>query len=272
MTVSTSRTAAAQLGGRLTSRAFSDGWEMARRSILHVARQPFMIVFTALQPVIFALLFRYVFQGAIKPPTISGDYIDFLMPGVFAMAMAFGAMSTASGLASDLESAAIDRFRSLPMARSAILVGHTSAELIRSAVILVLMAAMGFMMGFEVHTSWTAFLAGLGVMLAFSYALIWGLALVGVAAANVQTAQGAVFQILFPFTIASSAFLPTDAMPPWLQVFTEHQPLTAVVDATRVLMLGGPTTEPVLIAFAWIAGMLIVFPPLAVSHYRRRLD
>lgn len=265
-------TAAAQPGSARARWAVSDGWEMARRSTLHVVRQPFMIVFTAMQPVIFALLFRYVFQGAFKPSAVSVDYVDFLMPGVFAMAIAFGAMSTASGLASDLQTAAVDRFRSLPMARSAILVGHTSAQLLRSAIILALMTAMGVLMGFEMHTDVPGFLAGFGLMLAFSYALIWILALVGVTASSVQTAEGAVFLLLFPFTIASSAFVPTEAMPGWLQIVTEHQPVTAVVDATRALMLGWPATEAVLTASAWIAGTLIVFPPLAVHRYRRRIE
>jgi ABC-2 type transport system permease protein/oleandomycin transport system permease protein len=252
--------------------AISDGWEMTRRGVLHGIRLPFFIVFSVMQPVIFALLFRYAFGGAFEPVAVPGDYVDFLMPGVFAMAMAFAAMTTASGLAGDLETAAIDRFRSLPMARSAVLVGHTSAELVRSALILAFMLAMGLLMGFEVHASWPAFLAGVGLTLAFSYALIWALALVGVMAANVQSAQGAVFQLLFPLIFASSVFVPTDMMPGWLQVFSEHQPVTAVVDASRGLMLGGATTELVLTAVAWIAGMLLVFPALAVRRYRRRVE
>jgi ABC transporter DrrB family efflux protein len=271
MTATTSTATAPPERSRL-GWAISDGRELARRSLLHVARSPFMIVFTAMQPILFALLFRYAFSGSLEPFPTPGDYVDFLMPGVFAMAMAFGAMATASGLASDLGTAAADRFRSLPMARSAVLVGHTSAELLRSGLILVLMAAMGFLMGFSFHTTWPAFLAGVGLILAFAYALIWVLALVGVTFSNVQAAEGAVFQILFPLTFASSAFVPTEQMPGWLQVFSEHQPVTAVVDAARALMLGGPTTRPVLTALAWIAGMLIVFPPLAVNRYRRRTE
>lgn len=251
---------------------FSDSWEMSRRSTLHVIRMPFMIVFTAMQPIIFALLFRYVFSGSIDSASIPGDYVDFLMPGVFVMAIAFGAMSTASGLASDLATSAIDRFRSLPMARSAVLIGHTSADLMRSAVILALMTALGLLMGFRPPAGLVGYLAGIGLLLAFAYALIWVLALVGVAATDVQTAQGAVFQLLFPLTIASSAFVPTDAMPHWLQVFAEHQPVTAVVDATRALMLGEATTDLALTAGAWIAGILIVFPPLAIARYRQRAD
>lgn len=250
----------------------SDGWEMARRSLLHLVRLPFMIVFTAMQPIIFALLFRYVLGGALEPFAVPGDYVDFLMPGVFAMAMAFGAMATASGLAGDLETAAIDRFRSLPMERSAMLIGHTAAELLRSALILTLLVAMSFLMGFDIHTGWPPFFAGVGLMLAFSYALIWALALVGVIASNVQTAEGAVFQVLFPLTFVSSAFVPTHVMPVWLKFFADHQPVTAVVDASRTLMHGGPSTGVVLTALAWIAGMLIVFPPLAIHHYRRRIS
>lgn len=250
----------------------SDSWEMARRSTLHVLRMPFMIVFTAMQPIIFGLLFRYVFSGAIDPVAVHGEYVDFLMPGVFTMALAFGAMSTASGLASDLASSAIDRFRSLPMTRSAVLIGHTSADLMRSAMILALMTALGLLMGFQPHAGLDGFLAGIGLLLAFSYALIWLLALVGVAATNVQTAQGVVFQLLFPLTIASSAFVPTDPMPQWLRGFAEHQPVTAVVDATRALMLGGATADLVATAAAWIVGMLVILPPLTIARYRQRSD
>jgi ABC transporter DrrB family efflux protein len=244
----------------------SDSWEMTRRSLLHAVRVPYTIVFTVMQPVVFALLFRYVFGDAFA---VSGDYVDFMMPGVFAMTAAFGSITTAIRLASDLDSGAIDRFRSLPMARSAVLIGHTSADLLRSTLGLVVVASVGFLIGFRIETSWPAFLAGLGLMVALSYALIWVFALVGVLAPNAVTAEVMVFPVLFPLTFASSAFVPTQAMPGWVQVFSEHQPITAVVDASRALMLGGPTTDAVLAAVAWIAGMLAVFALITIHRYRR---
>ena len=244
----------------------SDGWEMTRRMLLHFVRVPYTLVFTAMQPIMFALLFRYVFGGAFDVP---GDYVDFLMPGVFAMAVGFGAITTAIGIAADMETGAIDRFRSLPMARSAVLVGHTSADFLRSALVVVLVIAMGFLIGFDIHTTWPAFLAGVAIILAFSYALIWGSALVGIISPNAQSAEGMIFTGLFPLTFASSAFAPTDSMPGWLRVFTEHQPFSAVINAARALMLGGPTTTAVVTALAWIAGMLLIFVPSAVYRYRR---
>jgi ABC transporter DrrB family efflux protein len=246
--------------------AISDSLEMTRRMLLHFVRIPYTLVFTAMQPIMFALLFRYVFGGAFEVPN---DYVDFLMPGVFAMAVGFGAITTAIGIAADMETGAIDRFRSLPMARSAVLVGHTTADFLRNAVVIALVVAMGFLIGFDVYTNWAAFLAGVGIILAFSYALIWGSALIGIISPNAQSAEGMIFTALFPLTFASSAFAPTDSMPGWLQVFTEHQPFSVVVNACRALMLGGPTTTPVMTAVVWIAVMLAVIIPLAVARYQR---
>jgi ABC-2 type transport system permease protein/oleandomycin transport system permease protein len=242
---------------------------MTRRIALHFVRIPYTLVFTAMQPVMFALLFRYVFSGAFEDFEAPGDYVDFLMPGVFAMAVGFGAITTAIGIAADMETRAIDRFRSLPMARSAVLVGHTSADFLRSAVVIALVVALGFVIGFDIHTPWPAFIAGIGVILAFAYALIWVSALIGVVSASAQTAEGMIFTVLFPLAFASSGFVPTESMPGWLQAFTQHQPFSAVIDASRALMLGGPTTSAVLTALAWIAGMLGVLVPIAVHRYRR---
>lgn len=246
--------------------AFSDGWEMIRRSLLHNIRVPYTIVFTVLQPIIFALLFRFVFGEAFA---VSGDYVDFLIPGMLVMAVAFGSITTAIRLASDLETRAIDRFRSLPMARSAVLVGHTSADLLRSIPALVTMIAVGGLIGFDLRAGWPALLAAMSLVLGLSYALIWAFAFIGVLAPNAVTAEVMAFPALFPLTFASSAFVPTDAMPGWLQVFAEHQPVTAVVDAIRALLLGEPATESVLIAVAWIGGMVLLFVPLTVHRYQR---
>lgn len=254
-----------QLTRRHLRWTISDGWEMTRRSLLHAVRVPYTIVFTMLQPLVFALLFRYVFGDAFAVP---GNYVDYLMPGVFAMTVAFGSITTAIKLASDLESGAVDRFRSLPMARSAVLMGHTNADFLRSVLALVVMAGVGFTLGFDSRTSWPAFVAGIALMLGFSYALIWVFALVGVLAPNAVTAEVMAFPALFPLTFASSAFVPTNTMPGWLQYFSRHQPVTAVVDASRALMLGGPTTKAVLIALAWIIGLLAAFAVLTIRRYQ----
>lgn len=246
--------------------ALWDGWEMTHRMLLHFWRIPYTLVFTAMQPIMFALLFRYVFSGAID---VRGDYVDFLMPGVFAMAVGFGAITTAIGIAADMRSGAIDRFRSLPMSRAAFLIGHTTADFLRGGVVVLVVVAMGFLIGFDFHTNWAGLLAGIGIILAFSYALIWGSALIGIVSPNAQTAEGIIFTALFPLTFASSAFAPTDSMPDWLRTFTDHQPFSAVVDACRALTLGGPTTQPTITATAWIVGMILVFVPLAIHRYRR---
>lgn len=243
----------------------SDGWEMTRRSLLHAIRVPYTIVFTVMQPIVFALLFRYVFGKALAVP---GDYVDYLMPGIFAMAMAFGSITTAIRLADDLETGAVDRFRSLPMARSAVLVGHTSADFLRSVLALVVIAGVGFIIGFDFNSEWPSFLAGLALMLGFSYALLWVFALIGVLAPNAMTAEVMAFPALFPLTFASSAFVPPNTMPGWLQFFSKHQPVTAVVDASRTLMLGGPATEAVLTALAWIIGLLVTFAVVAICRYQ----
>ena len=265
MTASSATTTNPVLSGALAW-ALSDSWEMAHRMLLHFWRIPYTLVFTGMQPIMFALLFRYAFGGAFD---VAGDYVDFLMPGVFVMAVGFGAITTAIGIAADMGSGAVDRFRSLPMSRAAFLVGHTTADFLRGAGVVIVVVVMGFLIGLDFHTSWAAFFAGVGIVLAFSYALIWGSALVGIVSPNAQTAEGLIFTALFPLTFASSAFAPTESMPDWLRVFTEHQPFSVVVDAARALTLGGPTARPVTTGLLWIAGMLLVFAPMAVSQYRR---
>lgn len=245
----------------------SDGAAMARRNLLHYVRVPQLIFFSAVQPIMFVLLFRYVFGGAIQVP--GGDYVDFLMPGIFAQTIVFGATATAIGLAEDMGTGAIDRFRSLPMADAAVLVGRTTADLVRGVFTVALMAAVGYLVGFRFDTGWLPFLAGVVLLIAFGYAVMWAFAIVGLVAADAETAQLMTFPILMPITFASSAFVPTDSMPGWLQPFTENQPVTAVIDASRALMLGGPTADHVVTASLWIVGMLVVFAPIAVRLFRR---
>lgn len=247
--------------------AVSDALAITGRNLLAYVRLPQLVVFSTIQPVIFVLTFRYVFGGAIDVPNDS--YVNFLMPGVFVQTVAFGSMGTAIGLAEDLRKGLIERFRSLPMARSAVLAGRTAADLIRNVFVVVLMAVVGFIVGFRVGTSVLAFLAGVAILLLFGYALAWVFAVIGLGASNAETAQAASFPVLALLVFASSVFVPVETMPGWLQAYTEHQPVSVTAEAARALMLGGPTTSPVLQSLAWSIGILVVFAPLAVRRYRR---
>ncbi|MDP8987730.1 MAG: ABC transporter permease [Actinomycetota bacterium] len=244
----------------------SDTLAITGRNLLTYVRLPQLVVFSTIQPIMFVLIFRYVFGGAIPTP---GSYVDYLMPGIFVQTVAFGAIGTGVGLAEDLRKGLIERFRSLPMASSAVLGGRTTADLVRNVFVVSLMAAVGFLVGFRVHTGPGPFLVGILLLLLFGYALSWGFALVGLRAANAETAQATAFPILFPLVFASSAFVPLETMPGWLQAFAGHQPVTVVVDAVRALMLGGAAGRPLLEALAWSLGLLAVFAPLAVLRYRR---
>lgn len=246
--------------------AVSDGLAVTWRNLIAYRRVPQLVVFSTVQPVVFVLLFRYVFGGAIPIPGVR--YVDFLMPGIFAQVVLFGAMSTAVGLAADLGQGLIERFRSLPMARSAVLAGRTAADMVRNAFVVVLVTLVGFAVGFRIQTSPAAALAGLALMVLFGYAFSWVFATVGLLVRDPETAQAAAFPVLAPLVFASSAFVPLRSMPGWLQAFAAHQPVTAVVDAVRALVIGGPVAGPVLGALAWIAGILALFVPIAVRRYR----
>jgi ABC transporter DrrB family efflux protein len=249
--------------------AISDGLTLTWRYLIHYRRVPQLLVFSTIQPVIFVLLFRYVFGGAINIPGV--PYVDFLIPGIFVQTAVFGAIAAAIGLAADLKTGVVERFHALPMARSALLVGRTTADLSRNVFVTLLMAAVGFAVGFRVHTNALAFLAGLAVLLFFGYAMSWIFATVGLAVGDPETAQAAAFPVMAPLVFASSAFVPVDTMPGWLQVFAEHQPVSVTASAVRALVLGGPTASYVLQSLAWSVGLLVVFAPLAVRRYRRAI-
>lgn len=247
--------------------AFADAMAVTWRNLIGYIRIPEALFFSTLQPVMFVLLFRYVFGGAVGTGPV--DYVDFLLPGIFVQTVLFGGVGTAIGLAEDAGKGLLERFRSLPMSRSAVLAGRTLADLVRNVFVVLLMTAVGYLVGFDVHTNVLAYLAGVGLVLAFAFAIAWGFAALAMAAPNGETAQLMTFPIIFPFTFASSAFVPTATMPGWLQAFANNQPVTKMVDATRALMLGGPTATPVLHAALWTAGLLLVLAPLAVARYRR---
>jgi ABC-2 type transport system permease protein/oleandomycin transport system permease protein len=245
----------------------SDALTITQRNLIRLTRNPELVVFATIQPIIFVLMFRYVFGGAITVPGES--YVNYLMPGIWVQTVAFGAVTTAVGLAEDLQLGLIERFRSLPMARSAVLVGRTTADFVRNVFVVLLMTVVGFLVGFRVETTFLGLLAALGVVLLFAYALSWVMAYVGLRVPNAETAQAAAFPFLAVFVFASAAFVPVETMPGWLQAFAKHQPVTAVIDAARSLVLGGPTTANVLKALAWTIGIIAVAAPLAVRRYRK---
>jgi ABC-2 type transport system permease protein/oleandomycin transport system permease protein len=250
--------------------AISDTKTVAWRNLVTIRRLPQLLVFSLIQPVIFVLMFRYVFGGAIK---IGGPfpYVDYLMPGVFAQTVAFGAIQTGIGLAEDLHKGLIERFRSLPMARSAVLSGRTLADLTRNVFVMCLMVAIGYLVGFRVHTGVLGLLAGMAVMLFFGFSLTWIFAIIGLSVTNAETAQAASFPILAPLVFASSAFVVVGTMPGWLQGFAKYQPVSVAIDASRSLMLGGPYSSPgkVVASICYSIGIIAVFAPLAVMRYRR---
>ena len=260
----------AAVPGRARSRlawAVSDTLTIAGRNLRTIVRLPQLLVFSTIQPVIFVLLFRYAFGGAISTPGVR--YVDYLMPGIFAQTVAFGAMGTGIGLADDLQKGLVERFLSLPMARMALLGGRIVSDLVRNVFVVVLMCVVGYAVGFRVHTNAAAFLGGLGVLLLFGCALSTIFALIGLAVRNVESVQAAAFPMLAPMVFASSAFVPVRTMPGWLRAFAENQPLSLTVDAVRALSLGGPAASPVLRSVAWTVAIVAVFGPLAVRRYRR---
>jgi ABC-2 type transport system permease protein/oleandomycin transport system permease protein len=237
------------------------------RNLLGYVRIPQLLVFSTIQPVIFVLMFRYVFGGAIKVP--GGSYVDYLMPGIFTQTVVFGAIGTAVGLATDVQSGLLERFRSLPMSRAAVLAGRTTADLARNVFVVALMALVGFAVGFRIHTNAGYFIAALLLVVLFAYALSWIFAAVGLVLADPESAQAAAFPLMAPLVFASSAFVPVNTMPGWLQVFARNQPVSVVVNAVRALTLGGPTGSVVLKALLWIVGLTAVCAPIAVARYRR---
>lgn len=247
--------------------AIKDGLVMTERNLIATIRIPEAIFFLSIQPVMFVLLFRYVFGGAIKVP--GGAYVDYLIPGIFVQTVAFGGAATAVGLAEDLQKGLIERFRSLPMARSAVLFGRTVADLIRNLIVLLIITGVGYLTGFRVHTSLLEFIAAIGVMLLFSFALSWAFAYIGLSAPNSETAQLMTFPILFPLTFASSAFVPVSSMPSWLQGFASHQPVSVVVDSVRALSEGGPIASNVEQAIAWSIFLLVFLGAVSVRKYRK---
>jgi ABC-2 type transport system permease protein/oleandomycin transport system permease protein len=249
--------------------ALSDAATIARRYLTHIVRQPQLLVFSTIQPVMFVLLFRYVFGGALRlPPEFGDNYSNFLLPGIFVQTIAFGSTQTAIALAEDLSRGVIDRFRSLPMARSAVLVGRTTADLVRGVAVVLIMTVVGLIIGFRPQLF--GLLGAIAIVVALGFAMSWIYALVGLSVPNSETAQAASFVVTFPIVFASAIFVPTQFMPGWLQVFAENNPITHVAETSRWLATGiGDASDHLMWSLIWIVALLVVFIPLSVNRYRR---
>src|ERR1700733_4108973 len=254
---------------RAVRSAITDTAVVTGRNLRHFIRQPDLLVFSTIQPVLFVLLFVYVFGGAIGRSLPHGvTYIDFLLPGIFVQSVPFGASQTAVGLKEDLTRGVVDRFRSMPMARSAVLAGRTVADLARNVLIIFLMIAVGYLVGFRFHGGITGAVGCIAVVAAFGLALSWIFAFVALTVRGAETAQTAGFVVIFPLVFASSVFVPVSTFPDWLQAFAKVNPVTVTADAARSLALfGAPASLGA--AAAWIGGLLAVFIPLSVWRYRQ---
>lgn len=252
---------------------------ITRRNVLRIVRLPQLLLFATIQPVMFLVLFTYVFGGAIGasiPPAADGEYINFLLPGLMVQIATFGAGQTGVGLSEDLSKGVIDRFRSLPMSRSAVLAGRTLADLLRNAFAMVLMLLVAIALGFRWQNGFVGLVLALLVVLAFTYAFSWVFAIVGLKLESPEAVQSATFLPTFPLVFASSVFVPTETMPSWLRGFAENQPVTVIANAMRGLILGDgvlppdtTVTEQTLLALAWCVGIVAVAGPLAVRAYRQ---
>ncbi|HEY2959142.1 MAG TPA: ABC transporter permease [Actinomycetota bacterium] len=268
-------------GRRPLGRTLGEVAALTRRNLLFTVRLPQVLVLSSIMPVIFILMFTYVFGGAVRgalPPAAAGRYVNWLLPGLLAQFALFGGAGTASGLAEDLARGAIDRFRSLPMAGSAMLAGRTLSDLVRSTVTMALLLAVGFAIGFRPQAGLPGLLGALAVGLLFGYAWSWVMALVGLVVRSAEAVQAATYLVVFPLAFTSSVFVPTQTMPAWLQSFAGNQPVTVAANALRGLLLGQGALPPgrtvagqVGLALAWAGVICAVFAPLAVRSYRRTL-
>jgi ABC transporter DrrB family efflux protein len=246
----------------------SDTLVLARRNLKRIPRQPDLLIAYTVQPVMFVLLFVYVFGGAIQTPGF--DYVDFLIPGIIVQSIAFGGFVTALGLSEDVQKGLIDRFRSLPMSRAAVLAGRTSSDVLLNCLSLTVLLAVGVICGFNfIDTTVAQVVLGIVLLLFFGYAFSWIFALVGLFSSTPETANSIGFTAIFPLTFASSVFVPAESMPDGLEQFANANPFTTLADAVRSLWLGTPANTDVWMAFVWCVGITAVFAPLAVSRYRR---
>ena len=258
-------------------KALSDGAVVAKRNLIKIKRVPDLLVFTTMSPIMFILLFAYVFGSAIPVPGM--NYKEFLLPGIFAQTVIFGSTITGAGLADDMQKGIIDRFRSLPMSRSAVLVGRTGSDLVNNVIVIVIMSLTGLIVGWRIHSSFGEAVAGFFLLLAFAYAMSWVMALVGLIVPTPEVVNNASFMVIFPLTFIANTFVPTQHFPAVLKAIANWNPVSSVTQAARDLF--GNTSpkapppdvwsmhHPVLYTLIWIAALLAVFVPLSVRRYKR---
>lgn len=259
--------------GRSFYNSIRDTWTITQRNLYRFIRLPQLLFFSSIQPIMFLTLFNFVFGGALasSPGVPGGKYIDFLLPGILAQTIMFGGVQTGIGLAEDMGKGIIDRFRSLPMSRMAVVAGRTISDTIRNFSVALIMITVGYLLGFRFQNGLDGALGMIGIILLFGYALSWAFAFIGMSVKDAETAQLASFVFIFPLTFASAAFVPIQTMPEWLQAFARNQPVTFVVDAARQLALGLPPTGAVWKSALWSIGLLAVFMPLAIRKYKSRV-
>ncbi len=248
-------------------RLVTDTLIIAERNLIRLPRAPELLIGFTVQPIMFVLLFRYVFGGAISTPGYS--YVDYLIPGIIVQNIAFGGFATALGLNEDVRKGLIDRFRSLPMSRAAVLGGRTLADVATNTLSLTILLVTGVIIGFTFNTTLSDAIAGVALLLLFGYAFSWFLAFLGLLASSPESVNSIGFIAVFPLTFISSAFVPVASMPEGLRQFAEVNPFTIVVNAIRHLWLGAPAGNSVWGAVAWSLAIIAVFAPLAVARYRR---
>lgn len=259
---------------------FRDGLVVAKRNLIKIKRVPDLLVFSTASPIMFVLLFGYVFGSAIDVPGMS--YREFLMAGIFTQTVLFGATITGSGLADDIQKGIVDRFRSLPMARSAVLVGRTTSDLVNNVLVIVVMSITGLIVGWRIHSSPAEALAGFGLLLLFAYAFSWVMAVVGLWVRSPEVFNNASFMFVFPLTFIANTFVSAEDLPGPLKVFAEWNPISAVTQAARELFGNTnpavpppdawPLQRPVLTSFAWIVVLLAIFVPFAVHRYKKAVS
>ena len=249
--------------------AFTDGWVVTKRNLIKIKRIPDLLIFSTIQPIMFVVLFAYVFGGAIAIPGV--NYKEYLMAGIFTQTVMFGAGITAIGLADDMQKGIIDRFRSLPMSRSAVLVGRTTSDLLNNILVLIIMVICGLLVGWRTHTSPPEVAAGFLLLLAFGYAMSWVMAVIGLSVRSVEVAQTAGFIWMFPVTFLSNAFVPVGTLPTGLADFVKINPVSHLVSATRDLANNAVISSEV--GWTLLAGLVViaVFAPLSVRGYRRHM-
>ncbi|MEP7081601.1 MAG: ABC transporter permease [Chloroflexota bacterium] len=250
-----------------------DTWEMMKRNLIHIKRTPELLLDVTLSPIMFVLLFVYVFGGAIDVGSEGGEdasYINFLMAGIFVQTVAFAGVYTGVLLANDLQKGMIDRFRSLPMSQSSVLTGRTLTDLLRAMLAIAIMWVVGMLVGFRPEGGIAGNITAVGLMLLFGFALSWVGVAMGALVRTPEALQGIMFAVVFPLTFVSSAFVPTDTMPDWMRLFAENQPMTHVVNAVRDLTLGTDLYAAELPSTLWSLGFLLIFFPLGLWLYKRR--